>query len=1147
MFLAFKVDCPDVRATHNKPNADVAGDDSVTVYIETDNKHSAKITPSCFSMTVTAAGGVQCRTGSGTGLEPVSVWSFKYGTTVQGTLNNSDDIDMGYCVEMAIPWEVMKMKTLQMGDMISFNVVVRRHGNDSNFISLSPKLKTAEDINDPSKWVNLVFTQYSFSIATTNIEKILSAKYMVKPPLVNGVISEKEWHSSTAFSIDIPMPAGYKYEAKFPVQKMVLTPYYYWYQADTRKAAPVSHVTGKDGSLALQDSPAKMPGPWFSYDRVQWHKDELTDIANAGIDVILPVYRGDKASRANYSAKGLDCLVTAIDELREGNKPYPLIGMSFDASAMVTAYGKQPDLKNEEVQKAFYGMIKDFFDRVPREDRAYAPADKPNAGKQGNIIFLSSSDSFANYDPSFMQYCNEHFEKDFGCPLIWVDNDEYKSKALGFDAVIPYGAGVYGIKYDDSSRIRIGSVGAGFDSSAVAESGKAVIVPRFDGEAYRRYWSDLLAKSPQWIVCDSWNDLQNGSAVCATRQYGRKYIDETTSNIKKFQGSVDYDAQYLRCDVAKVIPQKMFSTAELVIKNAGKVTWKALEGYALGYRWYKNGRYYGESKIKRPLDKDVPPGQTITMDIGVASINSVGTPIPEGNCELRFELIRLSDNKWFSTLGDQAYMVPITIGRLQEWDAEYITDTLPSMLATNQSYPVVVRVRNEGSSLWPKGTMKLGYKLFKVSNYTHDNSQELAEQVPIKEVRARLVRDCKPGEIAEFQLDLNLVQLDKKPLPAWKQDEPWSYQLRFDIFNGQQWLSEAGVSTHNRTIDIFDTDYGIRIIDSDVAGELPAGQTINAKVVVRNNSDQAWDKKRVKIGYHWYNLDGSEAVWDGITVPLKSNLQQGWPLVNEAKLKVPDYDGQYVLVWDLMIDGKWASMAPISRGGDILPIFVKVTHGKLAFIDLGTLYNTKMTSSDNDRTIGDFDGKGESFPSEYMLPDISTVSEPCPIYPSGCGWKCETNGNPAISFSYPQRMPGTESAVACDGQSITVEGGNYSVLNILGASTGGDIAGDITLNYGGTAQNAQLQMSDWSIGPKHSEKVAFAARHSHGKDGDATGNNCYLYHYSIPVNASASLTGITLPKNSGMKIVAITLERSALPEPVVVPIADATKQQKASK
>ena len=212
---------------------------------------------------------------------------------------------MGYTVEMAIPWQAMKMSTPKFGDMVSFNILIHRHGDKSGeFVSLSPRVKTEDDTMCPAKWVNLVFAQYTFGAATVSAEKILSSKTIVRPPLIDGIISDKEWTANTSFAIDLPMPEGFVYEAKFPPHKMVMTHYFYWYQADPRKSAPYSHIVGPDGALQLQDSPARNAGPWFSYDRVQWHKEQLSDIVAAGIDVVLPVYWGDKADRAGFAAQG---------------------------------------------------------------------------------------------------------------------------------------------------------------------------------------------------------------------------------------------------------------------------------------------------------------------------------------------------------------------------------------------------------------------------------------------------------------------------------------------------------------------------------------------------------------------------------------------------------------------------------------------------------------------------------------------------------------------------------------------------------------------------------------------------------------------------------------------------------------------------
>lgn len=892
LYLAFKVDSPDVESTHSKPNADITGDDSVEFFMENDNKHSEKITPACFSMAVSASGGSLYRMGNDQGiLASTPVYTFKYGATVQGTINNSDDIDIGYTIEVAIPWDLLKRDGPEIGDMMSFNIIVRRHGAKPNdFVSLSPRVKNEEDALDPAKWANIVFTAQTFGVATTSLEKIISAKYVVRSPLIDGNVSAKEWNRNTSFALDLPMPAGVIYEAKFPVHRTVLGKYYYWYQADPRKTALIGGSSVKTG-------------PWLSYDRVQWHKEELAEMVGAGIDVVLPVYKGDKASRTGYAAKGLDCLVSALGELRAEGKPYPLVAMQLDTSSMETAYGSKPDLKNEEVKRSLYGMIKNFFDRIPPEYRAVTQADKPRAGQLANIVSVSPGSVFSNLDSGFIKYCDERFESDFGLPLVWLVSDDMKGKVNGFDGIASFNSNV---AFDGSARITIGEV---------------------KGNALQQAWDEMIKKNPQWIVYDAGKNVQDGIDTHLKDQPSQTPT-ALVEGIKKFVVTRDYHVRYLRYSIPKVIPSKGIAQAEITIRNNGNSTWRLSDGFAIGYRWYKSGRYFGESKVRRLLDRDVPSGDTISVAVGIATVDMQGNAIPDGNYEIRIELIRMSDNKWFSALGDQPLMSPITVGTPADWDATYLSCNAPVMLAGGADYSAVVRVRNDGSISWSKGIVKLGCRLYKVSNYTHDNPADLNEEVRIKDIRAQLDKDCKPGEIAEFSLDLNLTGADRKPLETWKQGDPWSYQLRFDIFNGQKWLSELDKHTYNRNIDIFENDYGPRIVDADLPVKLAAGQTVNAKVLVRNNGIVAWNAKKTKIGYHWYHLDGTEVQWDGILspIPIKSAIQPGWPMMMQAKVQAPQKDGQYVLVWDMNIDDKWLSINPLSRGGDILPMVVEVSH-----------------------------------------------------------------------------------------------------------------------------------------------------------------------------------------------------------------------------
>lgn len=1142
LYIACRVDCPDVRSTHSIPNADVTGDDAVSVFVESDNKRASKPTPNCFSMTVSAASGSQFRVGNDSGtFDPKPVWTFKYGSTVQGTLNNSDDVDMGYTVEIALPWELMNMKPPRLGDMISFNLLIHRHGtNNAKPISLSPRVVAQDDVLNPSKWMNLLFVGYSFGAIMPNGEKILSARSIVRPPLIDGVIKDREWPKNSMFAFDLPTESGFVYEAKYPLPKIVFAKYFYAYQMDSRREAPNTRLVAKDGGIDLQHFPASNIGPWFSSDRVQWHKTELSEMAACGIDVVLPVYRGDRASRVAYAAKGLDCMVTALAELKTEGKPYPLVGMFFDLTSMDVAYGgKKPNLEDDEVKRTFYGMIKNFFDRVPPEFRAWAQTGKPDAGKLADIVFLGSSELFSEIPDGLLEYASDQYQQDFGRSLVWIAS-KGRTSVQGTDGVYVHAAEIGSDGY--TSRIRVALVQPGQDNSAISELGKAVIRSRMDGKVYEEEWSAALNSNAHWVLCDSWNNFADGSEICASREYGRKYVDATNAQVAKFKNSGEFGVEYLRWSIPTVVRPKQIVTAELVLRNTGALPWRISDGFAVSYRWYKNGRFHSESKVRRPLGRDIAPGEAVDLAVGIATVDAQGQALADGSYELRIELIRQADDKWLSALGVQPLIVPITVGSVPEWKATYVTCDAPVMLESAKDYRVRLRVRNDGSNVWPKGQVKLSCRLYKVSNYTHDNPDAVWEEVPIKNVRVLLAKECKPGEIAEFDFLLNLSQPDNKPLPAWKPEYAWSYQLRFDFYNGTSWFSELGSRTLDRIVDIFEADYGPRIADSDLPMTLSAGQLLDAKVVLRNNGVRVWDRKKTSIGYHWYHLDGAEMLWDGITTPLTTNIQPGLPAIVNAKVKAPEYDGRYVLVWDMFIDGKWISTLPLVRGGDILPVFVEVKGGKLVFVDLSNLFDVVAVSPDTDRASGNFDAKGSSFPAEYTPPDFNPtplihVDKPekevssleSRIYPSGYKWYSEAMAGDRISFLYPEKAVGLKSALACKGQNIKVEQNRYTAVHILGASSEGDTEDTLSLHYSSGSESARLQMSDWGSGPRHGEKVGLMVRHRHTPNGDDVSRYCYLYHYTIPLDKSRVLTGISLPENPAMKVVAITLERAELP------------------
>ena len=129
--------------------------------------------------------------------------------------------------------------------------------------------------------------------------------------------------SSTDFSQAVSFKTG---------DRLVGTYYFYWYDNGTG-----SHVIDGDGSDALTTHPPTLKD--FSYKSVRWHRQQLEDMMEAGIDFLLPVFWGGPSEQASgarlhWSYAGLPPLVQAREELlREGRNP-PRIGLFYDTSTL---------------------------------------------------------------------------------------------------------------------------------------------------------------------------------------------------------------------------------------------------------------------------------------------------------------------------------------------------------------------------------------------------------------------------------------------------------------------------------------------------------------------------------------------------------------------------------------------------------------------------------------------------------------------------------------------------------------------------------------------------------------------------------------------------------------------------------------------
>ncbi|HVV00305.1 MAG TPA: DUF5010 domain-containing protein [Verrucomicrobiae bacterium] len=293
-------------------------------------------------------------------------------------------------------------------------------------------------------------------------------------------------------------------------QRLVGTYYFYWYSTKTGE-----HIRNpEDGSDGLTDHPPTFDD--FSYTSVAWHKKQLADMEAAGIDVALMVFWGapsehDAKTSLHWSYAGLGPLIQAREELlREGRHP-PRIGLFYDTSTLqYNEWHQHIDLTTDYGRKWFYATIRDFFSMIPPKHWAMI---------DGKPIVLMYAAAFAkNHDQTFVDYTRIRFRNDFGGREPYLaPQDSWGVKA---DNTCAWG-GAFGLKNPG-----IGELGPGYNDSAVYGR-HPQIVDRRDGAFYEDNWKKFLRRPSNLVMIETWSEFHEGTDICDSREYGRKYIDLT--------------------------------------------------------------------------------------------------------------------------------------------------------------------------------------------------------------------------------------------------------------------------------------------------------------------------------------------------------------------------------------------------------------------------------------------------------------------------------------------------------------------------------------------------------------------------------------------------------------------------------------------
>jgi hypothetical protein len=309
----------------------------------------------------------------------------------------------------------------------------------------------------------------------------------------------------SARDCDGPADGGFRADAP-----LVLTYLYYWYDASSLD----------DPALALRP-PAGSPFDWRD---LAWHRRQLEDMEQAGVDVALAVYWGDRPA---WSVEGLKTLVAARQSLLAAGRQAPAIGLFLDSNLYVGLLADDPelaDLTSASGLDVLTEQIAGFFAHVPVCHQARMDG-RP-------LVFLWRPDTEdghrLRFDAETLDLLYARLTERLGTRPYLVRERTWDAQAaqagisLQSEAVFGWGAALDGPRFER----RTVAVGPGYDDRLVPwRSG--YVRERVGGRAYARDLRAAVVSGTPWLLLETWNELWEATAIAETAEHGRGYLELT--------------------------------------------------------------------------------------------------------------------------------------------------------------------------------------------------------------------------------------------------------------------------------------------------------------------------------------------------------------------------------------------------------------------------------------------------------------------------------------------------------------------------------------------------------------------------------------------------------------------------------------------
>jgi hypothetical protein len=188
----------------------------------------------------------------------------------------------------------------------------------------------------------------------------------------------------------------------------------------------------------------------------------------------------------------------------------------------------------------------------------------------------------------------------------------------------------------------------------------------------------------------------------------------------------------------------------------------------------------------------------------------------------------------------------------------------------------------------------------------------------------------------------------------------------------------------------------------------------------------------------------------------------------------------------------------------------------LRMLDLAGCFNNDGISWRANPADGNFDlsgyRSGASFIADLLPKQDALVEVP---------------GRPGVTFRFPNKDDRRPNNIVCDGQRILAPQPReaFEAAWFLGACHGGSRAALLRIEYEDADGQGELRLADWLAKPAAGEVDVLRLPARHTFDGKEEPKECGLVAWRVPLDPRRKLVAIHLPRERGMHVFAITLQR----------------------